>query len=318
MEITFINVGYGDAILIEHDGLWGLIDGGSGIPQEFQGNRISLQSYLSKRNISRLEFIIITHIHEDHVCGLLDCLPNVKIGEFYAPYIPAFLNREDDNFGDNLPTNIMGYVSAMNAYRKLFYYAADHRIPFNNLMEKQIFHPLGADVPFYIAEPTVHQARLYTKRIDQMLCEPNADRRYALLEALERDSNDVSVFIQIGYQELSFLLPADNCPANWREETFSLLENGNVLKLPHHGQIDAVNERLLQHLGADFVVTSSSSDRRHNSSNRTVYEKLRSVKQSIRLMFTDEVVYEPYTDANRHMLQDLRFRVHNNQITVVL
>ena len=42
MEIIFINVGYGDAILIKHNSHYGLIDGGSSIQEEFQRNRIAL------------------------------------------------------------------------------------------------------------------------------------------------------------------------------------------------------------------------------------------------------------------------------------
>jgi competence protein ComEC len=318
MEVTFINVGYGDAMLIEHNGLWALIDGGSGMPEEFTGNRISLRSYLEKRNISRLACAIITHIHEDHVCGLLETLDHVQIGEFYGPYLPRFDSRDDDHFGSDLPANITGYISALNAYRKIFFYAQDHHIPFHNLMEKKSIYPLGEEVPFTIVEPSTQQTLTYTKRIEQMLSQTDADYRYALLAALERDSNDASVCIRIGFHQFSFLLTADNCPTNWREETFSLLENGNVLKLPHHGQIDAVNDRLLKHLGPDYIVTSSSNDHRHNSSNKRVYEKLRSAKEHIQLLFTDEVSYEPFTDTKRMNLQDLRFLVWDNVISVEL
>jgi competence protein ComEC len=318
MEVTFINVGYGDAILIEHNGLWALIDGGSGMPEEFTGNRISLRSYLEKRNISRLACAIITHIHEDHVCGLLECISHVEIGEFYGPYIPAFDSRDDDHFGSDLPANITGYISALNAYRKIFFHAQDHHIPFHNLMEKETIYPLGDEVAFSIVEPSLQQSCAYTKRIEEMLRETDAEQKYILLTELEHDSNDASVFLRIAYQQFSFLLTADNCPTNWREKTFSLLENGNVLKLPHHGQLDAVNDRLLKHLGPDYIVTSSSSDHRHNSSNAMVYEQLRSVKEHIQMLFTDEVSYVPFTDTKRMNLQDLRFLVWENHISVEL
>ena len=316
MEVTFVNVGYGDAILVGNDGLWGLVDGGSGMPQEFTGNRISLRSYLAQRNITRLEFVIITHIHEDHVCGLLDIIPDVQIGEFHAPYLPVLPSRDDDDFGTGLPENIAGYIAALNAYRKLFFHAEDHQVPFRDLMEISAMHPLGPEVGFSIVEPSVQQVRDYTRRLEQLFVETDPERRYALLEALERDSNDASVFVRIGYQGVSFLLTADNCPRNWRNSTFSLLENENVLKLPHHGQIDAVNETMLKHLKSKFVVTSSSSDRRHNSSSRVVYEKLKEARKDVRLCFTDEIGYESFSTTDRQTLDAISFSVMDNKIAV--
>lgn len=39
MRITFVNVGYGDAILMESDtGYTALLDGGGNLPQEFEGD----------------------------------------------------------------------------------------------------------------------------------------------------------------------------------------------------------------------------------------------------------------------------------------
>ena len=39
MRITFVNVGYGDAILMESDtGYTALFDGGGNLPQQFEGD----------------------------------------------------------------------------------------------------------------------------------------------------------------------------------------------------------------------------------------------------------------------------------------
>jgi beta-lactamase superfamily II metal-dependent hydrolase len=77
LRISFINVGYGEAILLE-DVEPGkapfvlLIDGGSAEPEEYEGGtgRIRAAEYLAKRGISHLDRAVITHPHEDHVPGL--------------------------------------------------------------------------------------------------------------------------------------------------------------------------------------------------------------------------------------------------------
>ena len=51
-----------------------LIDGGSAEDSEFadrSSGRVRIEEYLKKRGIRRLDLAVSTHIHEDHLCGLL-------------------------------------------------------------------------------------------------------------------------------------------------------------------------------------------------------------------------------------------------------
>ena len=89
MRITFVNVGYGDAILMESDtGYTALLDGGGNLPQEFEGDpyRVRCAEYLRTRQIHHIDALLISHIHEDHVCGLLPVLKDVSVGAIYVPY----------------------------------------------------------------------------------------------------------------------------------------------------------------------------------------------------------------------------------------
>ena len=68
MRITFVNVGYGDAILMESDtGYTALLDGGGNLPQEFEGDpyRVRCAEYLRTRQIHHIDALLISHIHED-------------------------------------------------------------------------------------------------------------------------------------------------------------------------------------------------------------------------------------------------------------
>ena len=88
MRITFVNVGYGDAILMESDtGYTALLDGGGNLPQEFEGDpyRVRCAEYLRTRQIHHIDALLISHIHEDHVCGLLPVLKDVSVGAIYLP-----------------------------------------------------------------------------------------------------------------------------------------------------------------------------------------------------------------------------------------
>jgi competence protein ComEC len=83
MKVHFIDVGQGDSILIQVNGINMLIDAG---PAE---NSEDLISYLKKQKIRKLHYIVATHPHEDHIGGMSAVIRKFDVGEFYAPKIIA-------------------------------------------------------------------------------------------------------------------------------------------------------------------------------------------------------------------------------------
>ena len=87
MKLTFVNVGYGEAMLIEcpdprfEDGTFVmLIDGGGADEEEFRENpsgRIPFAEYLRERGIRHIDLMVNTHIHEDHLSGLLPVVRDI-------------------------------------------------------------------------------------------------------------------------------------------------------------------------------------------------------------------------------------------------
>jgi competence protein ComEC len=73
LEVHFIDVGQGDSIFIRTpDGSTALIDGGSA------GS--SALSYLQHQGITKLDVVVATHPHEDHIGGLISILNTMMIG----------------------------------------------------------------------------------------------------------------------------------------------------------------------------------------------------------------------------------------------
>ncbi|GAG00634.1 unnamed protein product, partial [marine sediment metagenome] len=76
-RIHFINVGEGDSILLEIQGESALID---------TGNLISgpdLVKYLKGKGIEKLDYLILTHPHPDHIGGVFFILPALKVEKIY-------------------------------------------------------------------------------------------------------------------------------------------------------------------------------------------------------------------------------------------
>lgn len=316
MEVTFINVGYGDSILVKLGSQYGLIDGGGSLPQEFVGDRISLQDFLRKEQVSTLEFVLITHIHEDHVCGIIEILQQIHIKRFFLPYLPQITDSADIVIDKGLPFNLFAYTKAFNAYKSILSFAKANDIPCIDAMQFQRFHPMGSALEVRVLEPTVQKTQAYTDALESLVEETNHLKKLQQVKMLDAISNDYSLVLALVYKGYTFILPADNCPKNWRDETFSLLKNGNVLKLPHHGQKDSIDSRLLKDLAIEYVVTSSSSDRRNNSSNAQVYTQLLQANPAIKLLFTDETEYAPYFSRLHKASDGIRFIVDEQKLDV--
>jgi len=77
LKVTFLDVGQGDAAFIQFpDKRNMLIDGGDG---RFD----ILPSYLWDEGIRRIDYLVLTHPHADHVTGLINVLSSFKVGEVW-------------------------------------------------------------------------------------------------------------------------------------------------------------------------------------------------------------------------------------------
>lgn len=72
LQVHFIDVGQADSILLIKGDDAALIDGGNRADDE------TIYSYINNQGVSSLDYIFLTHGHEDHVGGLPYILENVK------------------------------------------------------------------------------------------------------------------------------------------------------------------------------------------------------------------------------------------------
>ena len=82
LSVHFIDVGQGDCSLIRSGDTTVLIDGGE------LGSEEKIKSYLEAQNITRLDYVIATHPHSDHIGGLPEILGDFDIGQIILPKVP--------------------------------------------------------------------------------------------------------------------------------------------------------------------------------------------------------------------------------------
>jgi len=91
LKVTFLDVGQADCILIqEPNGKSMLIDAGNNA----DGNTVV--SYLKNQGINKIDVLVGTHPHEDHIGGLDMVIDNFDIGKIYMPKVSHTTQTYED------------------------------------------------------------------------------------------------------------------------------------------------------------------------------------------------------------------------------
>lgn len=81
LEVHFIDIGQGDSIFIKQDDFNMLVDAGD----NSYGNQVV--EYLKERNVSKLDYVIGTHPHSDHIGGLDNVINTFKVEKIIMPKV---------------------------------------------------------------------------------------------------------------------------------------------------------------------------------------------------------------------------------------
>jgi competence protein ComEC len=82
LEAHFIDVGQGDSLLIQyHNGQTMLIDAGTSSAGS------TVVSYLHQQGINKIDYLVATHPHEDHIGGMTAVIKEFDIGKVYMPRV---------------------------------------------------------------------------------------------------------------------------------------------------------------------------------------------------------------------------------------
>lgn len=102
LRVNYVNVGFGDCILIElPDGKTALIDGGDGA----YPNTLSALKVLNSRGVKKIDYLICSSVKPEHCGGLSDLVEYKDIGYAFIPYClntritsqyRSFINKLDE------------------------------------------------------------------------------------------------------------------------------------------------------------------------------------------------------------------------------
>lgn len=113
LEVTFIDVGQADSILLENEGHYMLVDAGN------NEDGPKLVNYFKNQNIHQFDYVIGTHPHEDHIGGLDNIIEGFDINTFYMPDVITTTKTFEDVLDSLVEKNMTLSIPKTNATFKL-------------------------------------------------------------------------------------------------------------------------------------------------------------------------------------------------------
>lgn len=293
MKLTFVNVGYGEAVLLECPTKTGrpfvlLVDGGSADPDEYAdtaSGRIPLPDYLRQNGPDHIDLMVSTHTHEDHICAALQVAKMLPPRELWQTLPPDFY-RQTRPLDPKAGTTLSHYkfLQALNDYGTLCALVEDHGGEVRQLLAHQ--EPLSPCPGLHISVlgPQPAQAEELETRLRSLYQEQDRDAFLEKLTALDARMNNFSLMLLLDWCGTRILLPGDTNRLGYGEIPPKALR-ADLFKVGHHGQIDGADQALLNAIAPKAVVCCASSDRRYHSAHPDLLQTMQD--QGIALYFSD-------------------------------
>lgn len=107
--VHFIDVGQGDAVLLEENGEFALVD--AGLPE----NSYQLKEYLKRAGVTRLRYVVMTHPHADHYGGMQAVIESIPVDLVILPDFDKAVYPTTVLFKDLLASMIEKGIPAQTA-----------------------------------------------------------------------------------------------------------------------------------------------------------------------------------------------------------
>ena len=273
MELTFVNVGYGEAMLIRcpdptrPSGQFVMvIDGGGGEAGEYAENqtgRVPMADWLADEGLDHIDVMAFTHIHEDHISGLPAVMERWRPGRLWQT-LPAGFYKTMPAFAPfpGIDVSQDKFRRALNDYRAMCA-QMDGRI--ETLTAGWRCRPCP-ELTVEALAPSRPRAAALEDAV-RALCAGASEPDFpAKLSRLDGAMNNFSLILTLEYRGARILLPGDTNRAGYGDIDPAALR-AEIFKVGHHGQIDGADEALLDAVRPRAVVCCASSDRRYNSAH---------------------------------------------------
>jgi competence protein ComEC len=274
LKITFLNVGYGEAVLVRcgaparpGGAFTLLVDGGSAEASEYAdrtSGRIRLSEYLARHPLDHLDVLVSTHPHEDHVSGLADL--SVTPGELWQTFPPSFW-REAPELPESAAVTASDskFTRGFNDCRRLCLQTAARGGAVRQMAASREAVPLCPGLTARVLGPSGTQCQQLVQRCRVLFSGIGGPDYLPALRALDAAMNNFSLILLLEYGRARILLSGDANAAGFAGISGDI--RADLFKMGHHGQKDAVTATLAERVAPVHAVCCASSDRRYESAS---------------------------------------------------
>ena len=239
VRVTFLDVGQGDATVIELPDQTVLVDGGVAY-ERWDVGRMVVAPYLWDQGIRRIDHVIATHPQLDHVGGLPWIIKRFEVGRYWSNGVP----RRKKSF-----------------YKRLT----------DAVEEKGLEAQVAWEGTEIISEGPCRLISLNPSSTERTPVNQARDSRRGGTKL-----NNLSVVLNLTCGTHSILLPADaEIQTLNRLLDHPGVQSATVVKIPHHGGKSSLNRRWIQQLRAKTAVVSAGRGNRYGHPAQAVLRAYR-------------------------------------------
>lgn len=278
-NVQFLNVGWGDSHIIQlPSGKITFIDGGDGTLSAEQDHPLK---WMEKNGVNQVDLMILTHIHEDHLNGLVDIVKSKKVDTAILPYKPFNLaNLDEAEFNGNetaqrvfhMLKSYLEFISLLEKQGTEIKWRSEYAAKEDSIVWSEAgfvfthMYPWNGDpLPAYhsLQEFLEGQASISTKEM-------------AALERFFKESNDDSSVYQLSVNSNpteNILFGGDQLEEGWKILASRTSLKSLIWKVSHHGMNDAFTKEVLELIQPKYCVIPISVNR--SSSLHPHWDELR-------------------------------------------
>ena len=276
LGLHVINAGYGESIVLEMPGdRWGVID--CYAPELNKPDLNPTLQFLRTRSVQRLEFVALTHPHEDHYQGITDLLDYLEVAYFWwfdgvsSSDLPRLINGLREEAGeqktkDRSKQRSIRYLDQMFLtvieQQKAHTLGITQMAHFSELYPRPVggMHPRGT-VQIRALAPCTNTVQRYQAKLHQCFKDEQLKQKMAAL-----DHNQISAALLVEYGETRIILGGDVENKSWADvlsQTDHSRLKAHAVKVSHHGSNNGYCPALWPLLCADgktiAIITPSHS-----------------------------------------------------------
>lgn len=270
MELYFLSVGYGEAMVVLDGTHCLVIDGGppADDPAYAQPGTIRLASFLAQKQVQAIDCMICTHLHNDHLSGLLETVRRFPVRQFWVNCWPQ------SDVTDAIEAALPACPDDLSL--RLFTSGLQHFVLLREALLAQ-----GTEVTERCATTGYKTLwpgcgiRLFgmddaqiARRRDEFeafcRCTDPAEQR-ARMRAFDKAENTCSLACSLHLDGHTVFLTGDLC-SGWETRCAAPgFPQADILKLTHHGQRDGMPACLVDACDPSVFVMCADAARTFNS-----------------------------------------------------